>query len=514
MKRFLSFIMLIVSLVFCSSCDFFVEEKQSNTEYMKEKLSEILEPYDLQAIEDDLSLLPVYRGIEITWSSNKPQLSNTGKVSRDTTDTNVLLTVVMTYNGETYTKSIFIVIKGTGSPIDNPDYGSDDGGNTELPDDGGNTELPDDGGNTELPDDGGNTELPDNGGNTELPDDNQDASVVSPYIRKLFGENVKVYSNGDSNPYNIDIDSYGDNVDVIFYTPNYSVINDKYNYVTTSTAKAEFYQNYQESESVEDAYFRTKHNLMSGDISEQGHIPNSLEVKSNNKYVKVTDATYVLDTDGNYLAYIPNVVNTDNHIIFYEGAYTSLNDVAAYLLAFGKVPANSNYDKSSGKSNSISDWGKYGRVNLDKFSGNTTSYPFEPLLPGVISGSYSPYYETDFGTIGGYVNENTVTGTYYRQSIYNNGSSISRGAARFVYYGASYSKNINDRYVFYTYNHYNDFQEYLNYDNGFGMRFGNESAGNQYCGNKSDFNNSNEYPVTKYPAIMAMSLEELLGIYS
>ena len=34
-----------------------------------------------------------------------------------------------------------------------------------------------------------------------------------------------------------------------------------------------------------------------------------------------------------------------------------------------------------------------------------------------------------------------------------------------------------DRYVFYTYNHYNDFQEYLNYKNGWGEIFGNITGG-------------------------------------
>ena len=38
--------------------------------------------------------------------------------------------------------------------------------------------------------------------------------------------------------------------------------------------------------------------------------------------------------------------------------------------------------------------------------------------------------------------------------------------------------DLDDRYVFYTYNHYNDFQEYLNYENGWGEIFGNYTAGN------------------------------------
>ena len=46
---------------------------------------------------------------------------------------------------------------------------------------------------------------------------------------------------------------------------------------------------------------------------------------------------------------------------------------------------------------------------------------------------------------------------------------------------------IDDRYLYFTYNHYNDFQEYLNYYNGFADTFGNVTAGN----NENEFNASN-----------------------
>ncbi|MBQ8414350.1 MAG: hypothetical protein IJX58_03790, partial [Clostridia bacterium] len=37
--------------------------------------------------------------------------------------------------------------------------------------------------------------------------------------------------------------------------------------------------------------------------------------------------------------------------------------------------------------------------------------------------------------------------------------------------------DLDERYVFYTYNHYNDFQEYLNYEGGWGEMFGNITGG-------------------------------------
>ena len=80
--------------------------------------------------------------------------------------------------------------------------------------------------------------------------------------------------------------------------------------------------------------------------------------------------------------------------------------------------------------------------------------------------------------------------------------------ARMIFtYDKSITK-IDDRYVFYTYNHYNDFQEYLNYHDGWGVRFGNESAGNGYCYNNDDYHASNRYPVSKYPETTILSFNK------
>ena len=59
---------------------------------------------------------------------------------------------------------------------------------------------------------------------------------------------------------------------------------------------------------------------------------------------------------------------------------------------------------------------------------------------------------------------------------------ISRGGAARIVYSSYYADtrmpvDPEDRYVFYTYNHYNDFQEYLNYENGWGTMFGNITGG-------------------------------------
>ena len=46
---------------------------------------------------------------------------------------------------------------------------------------------------------------------------------------------------------------------------------------------------------------------------------------------------------------------------------------------------------------------------------------------------------------------------------------------------------IGENYVFYTYNHYNDFQEYLNYEGGWGEMFGNITGGGTLS-SKYDYN--------------------------
>ena len=178
-------------------------------------------------------------------------------------------------------------------------------------------------------------------------------------------------------------------------------------------------------------------------------------------------------------------------------------------LKLGEVPKNTNSNKgSSGQKTVISQWGKYGRVNDSRFSGDTSSYPYEPELPKILGANKIAYNEMDFGTTGGYTNSNS-NGTKYTQTLYNTGSKISRGAARMVYVVDKNVKSIDERHVFYKYNHYNDFQEYLNYYNGWGIRFGNQSAGNEYCGNSSDYYALKCVPPTKYPEVLLKKYSEI-----
>lgn len=312
------------------------------------------------------------------------------------------------------------------------------------------------------------------------------------YLVELFGSDVEVFTSQERNPYGINLKNYGKDVVAIFYEPNLDSYQDPY----VNVDKPQFYNNYEPAESYEDAYYRTKHQLMSGDITPQDHI--AIEgVKEGSAYIKCSTATYVLDADGDYLAYIPNSNSSSNHIIFYGAAYTSLDEIAAYMLAFGEQPINTYYDKgSSGRSQAVAEWGIYGRTNYGQFYASS-SYKYQPTFPSGVT-----WVESDFGTIGGFSAGGGII------LAYNNGTSITRGTARLVYSKKPGIVPIEERYVFYTYNHYNDFQEYLNYDNGWTARYGNESAGNPYCSGKNSWKDSYNKP-TQRPEYLFKSHKEL-----
>ena len=257
--------------------------------------------------------------------------------------------------------------------------------------------------------------------------------------------------------------------------------------------KTEFYKNYTPAVSASDAKFRSKHNLMSGSIDAQDQAPTIAENRpmKDGKYLRNSSCFYsadkntyfILDSNG-------NVVNK----IFKGGAYVTLEEVAAYLLAFGEIPANYTSNKSGSPSNSP--WGEYLRCNNSSFSGSTKKYPYEPELPRISGcGGDLYYYEIDIGTTG------TDCDPSYAIVPYNNGSSIVRGAARIVYTRFDANRNNiidpNEKFVFYTYNHYNDFQEYLNYWGGWGQMFGNITGGGTLS-SKTHYN-----PTPYVPVIMA-----------
>ena len=239
-------------------------------------------------------------------------------------------------------------------------------------------------------------------------------------------------------------------------------------------SREDFYADYEPAENAEDAYWRSKYGFMSGSLT----VPDQAPTVAQNRPMQ--DGKYIRNSVANFIGddvYV--LVDANGEVvmeIYRGGAYITLEEVAAYVYAFGNVPANYASNKKESPSSSI--WGEYLRVNNTKFSGDTRKYPYEPKLPDISGcGGDLTYYEIDIGTTG------TDCDPKYSAELYNNGYRITRGAARIVYarYDANGNQIIdpNERYLFYTYNHYNDFQEYLNYYGGWGEMFGNITGGGQ-----------------------------------
>ncbi len=225
-----------------------------------------------------------------------------------------------------------------------------------------------------------------------------------------------------------------------------------------------FYGTYTRAYSDRDAYYRSRHGLLSGDIAYASGAPFVVDGQpmDGTNFVRNSGEDYI-DEGSGYRTY--DSTGRPSFDVYLEGGYISLEDVAAYIYAFGDVPANYDEDRSADPKTSI--WGEYLRANNTSFSGNTDRYPYEPELPRIYGcGGDLRYYEVDIGNAG-----------------YNSGISINRGSLRIVYsrfyLDGTHIEDLADRYVFYTYNHYSDFQEYLNYRGGWGERFGKETAGGQ-----------------------------------
>lgn len=256
-----------------------------------------------------------------------------------------------------------------------------------------------------------------------------------------------------------------------------------------NVSKTDFYNNYKPASCYLDSYYRTKHGLMSGSIDEQDQDPTVSEYRPEKNGCLIRHNVAFYEDNGNTYVVI-DAMGNEAFKVYKGGAYVTLEEVAAYLFAFGDVPAN--YVENKYESPSNNKWGKYLRLNHSYFSGNSKKYPYEPDLPEISGlGGELDYYEIDIGTTG------TDCDPSYVAKPYNTGTKITRGAARIVY--TRYDRNgdeiidINEKYLFYTNNHYNDFYEYLNYEGGWGEIFGNITGG----GKLSDKYDCNPTPYIK-----------------
>lgn len=266
----------------------------------------------------------------------------------------------------------------------------------------------------------------------------------------------------------------------------------------------EFYANYTTACCYEDACYRTEHYFLSGHLEVPDQYAEEAEYRpmSDSLYVRNTDAFY--EDDGNTYIVV-DAYGAEVMRIYKGAAYITLEEVAAYMYAFGgssdDLPAN--YTSKKSTTVGTNPWGIYLRVNHAYFTGNTSKYHYEPELPNITGcGGDLQYYELDIGTTG------TKT-PGYTAAPYNNGKKITRGAARIVYARQDLNGNgtyeQDEVYVFYTHNHYNDFREYLNYYGGWGQMFGNVTGGGEYSSQTNC--NPTPYPLTAYASFSQLEKE-------
>ncbi len=252
-------------------------------------------------------------------------------------------------------------------------------------------------------------------------------------------------------------------------------------------------EGYAPAQSREEALERAERGELAGFLYVPDQAPNIApdQPRINGNLVRNNEAYYI--DDDTYV--VVDVHGREVFHVYRGGGYITLEEVAAYLFAFGDVPPNYNAGKKLSPENSI--WEENLRLNHSKFSGNTQKYPYEPVLPRISGcGGDLYYYEIDIGTTG------TDCDPGYAIRTYNDGRTITRGAARIVYtrFDANNDSiiDINEKFLFYTYNHYNDFREYLNYYNGWGEMFGNITGGGELS-SKYDYNPTPYVPVTLAP---------------
>lgn len=242
-------------------------------------------------------------------------------------------------------------------------------------------------------------------------------------------------------------------------------------------SKEAFYADYSPACCNQDAIHRSAHGLLSGSLEVPGQFAQEAEdrLQIQGQFVHNT-ATVYLD-DGNTYVVLDSQGN-EQFRVHKDGAYITLEEVAAYMYAFGGESLPANYSSKKNTKPQNTPWGEYLRLNHSKFLGNTKKYPYEPELPDISGcGGELEYYEMDIGTTG-------TSTPGYAPKPYIQGSTVTRGAARLVYARQDLNGNgvyeIGEVYVFYTHNHYNDFREYLNYYGGWGEMFGNVTGGGEF----------------------------------
>lgn len=145
--------------------------------------------------------------------------------------------------------------------------------------------------------------------------------------------------------------------------------------------KDEFYEKYTISNSYIDSYFRSLHDLFSGEfIEEDGSPIINIDAPKDSEgiYYKNATARFGIDKEGERISYTLNTLDGSDYTIYKCGMYISLNDVSVYLFAFNELPKNY-VSGTSLKEEVFKKYGEIARLNFNKYSGpSSTKYKYEP----------------------------------------------------------------------------------------------------------------------------------------
>lgn len=182
---------------------------------------------------------------------------------------------------------------------------------------------------------------------------------------------------------------------------------------------------------------------------------------SSEKATQRIDYLNPVTTDENYAAVYTKTKAID-HFIKKGLWYTDLDDVITYLLAFDELPDN--YYDSTNKSSCYSEFGNYCRLSPGRYSTSDRGpHPYSDYGDGFPTPDDGYYWEYDVGYV---LNENTK---------YAGSSSFNRGPLRLIIYYEGIQNQPteygNIPTIFYTYNHYETFFEYANYENGWSKEY-------------------------------------------
>lgn len=285
--------------------------------------------------------------------------------------------------------------------------------------------------------------------------------------------------------------------------------------IDTDKEKEEFYNDYTIAKSPIDAKYRSEAGLLSGSNFDSDYLPHS-SINMEESTLKISNSrsntlNYLINEDTNEKeAYIFYSLDGSFNYIYKSGAYWTINDTAAYLLAFGNCPINQDYDKYEAQMSLSTDtWYRYGRVNRGFYDGPVKDkYAYESWFVGMEDKDIY-YTETDFGNAT-YYNKTEYDSQYAAMPYIKKDETTNeydiytatpgdRGVLRFCFTSefenlnpANHNKshatpktkeNFENSYykrVYYTFNHYNDWHEFLNYKDGWSDVFGNMTRGNDY----------------------------------